>query len=77
MSRVHRQQQVECLAATDLPHHESIRPHAQRIAHELPEVDGTSPLDVRWTRLKTRHMPRLHRELCGVFDRDDPLIGGN
>ena len=60
--------QVEGLAAADLPHHDAVRSHAERVAHEGPDGHRAATLearraalqahDVRQTRAGARPRPR-------------------
>ena len=46
MSRVERSEHLAHLGATHLTHDETIGPHAQRLAHQGGEPDGTLTFDV-------------------------------
>ena len=77
MPRVERLEHVERLGAAHLPHHDPVRPHPQRVAHELPDADLAPPLEVRRPGLQAHHVALAKPQLGGVLDRHDPLLAGN
>ena len=74
---VHRLEHVERLGATRLTDDHPVGPHAQRVAHELADLDLALALDVRRTRLERADVLLREPELLGVLDRDDAVVVGN
>ena len=77
VSGVERLQHVERLGAAHLPHHDPVRPHPQRVRHQLPDRHLAAPLDVRRPRLQPHHVPLAQAQLGRVLDRHDPLLAGD
>ena len=71
---VHGLQHVERLGAAHLADDDAIRPHAQRVAHEVA-LRSTSPLPSMFggPRLEPHDVRLLQLQLRGVLDRDDAL----
>ena len=74
---VHRLEHVEGLAAADLADHDPVRPHAQRVAHQVADGDLALALDVRRPALQPHHVLLLELQLDGVLDGDDALVVGD
>src|SRR6185369_2026798 len=66
---------------TDLSHDDAVGPHAERVNHELTDVNRASAFYVGGTRFNARHVGLLQAQFRGVFNRDDALVvrdvGGN
>ena len=73
MPGVHRLEHVEDLGTADLADDDAVRPHPQRVAHEVPNRYAPTAFDVRRSRLERNDMLSLQTQLGGIFDRDDPL----
>ena len=71
--RVQRLQHVERLRSSHLADDDAVGPHAERVAHELPDGDLPPALDVRRAALEAQHVRLLESQLGGILDRDDPL----
>src|SRR2546430_5276052 len=74
---VHRLQHVERLSAAHLADDDAVRPHAQRVAHEVADGDLARPLDGGGFGLEADHMTLPRAELGGIHACDDALIPGN
>ncbi len=77
MARVHRLEHVERLGATRLPDDHAVGTHAERVAHELANLDLARAFDVRRPRLERAHMGLPEAKLLGVLDGDDALVLGD
>src|SRR2546430_15114778 len=77
MTGVHRLQHVESFAAATFADDDPVRAHAQRVAHEVADLDRALALNVRRTRLEPDDVPLPELQLGRVFDRYDPLIRRN
>jgi hypothetical protein len=73
VSRVHGLEHVENLVAANLPDDDPVRPHAERVSHELPLRHSSLALHVRGPRLQTHDVRLQELELGGILDRHDPL----
>src|SRR5207247_9402214 len=71
---VHRLEHVEGLAAANFAHDDPVRPHAQRVAHQVTDHDLASPLDVGRFRFETDHVHLSQAELGCVLAGDDALV---
>ncbi len=76
VTRVHRLEHVQGLAATHLTHHDAVRPHTQGVDDQLANAHRALPLDVRGTGLEPDHVPLLELQLRRVLNGDDPLVAG-
>ena len=70
---VERLEHVERLGPAHLAHDDPVRPHAQRVAHELADRDLAAPLQVGRARLEAHHVALAQAQLGGVLDGHDPL----
>ena len=77
VARVHRLEHVERLRAACLTDDHPVGPHAQRVAHELADLDLALALDVRRAGLERAHVLLREPELLGVLDRHDAVVVGN
>ena len=77
MTRVHRLEHVQGLAAAALADDDPVRPHAEAVAHELPDRDLPLSLQVRRPTLQGDHVLLLHLKLSRVLDGDDALAVRN
>lgn len=59
--------QIYHFGAPNLAHHEAIRSHSQGLAHEVPKVDRSAPLDVGRPRLQSNHVRVRRLEFRGVL----------
>ena len=73
VARRHRLEHVERLAAAHLADDQSVGPHPQRVAHELPDADLARALETRAARLQARDVRAIDAQLGGVLDGHDPL----
>ena len=74
MARVHRLEHVQGGTVANLTHDDSVRPHTERVPHEVADRDLAASLDVRRSCLEAENMRLVELELRRVFDRDDPLV---
>src|SRR5437773_4055366 len=74
---VHRLQHVERLSAAYLADDDAVRPHAQRVAHEVADGDLAMALDVGGFGLEADHMHLPQAELGGILAGHDALIRRN
>ena len=74
---VERLQHVDGLGAADLADDDPVRPHAQRVAHEVADRDLALALDVGRARLERDHVRLLQAQLGVVLDGDDALAVGH
>ena len=77
MSGVHRLEHIECLTSANFSQDDTVRPHAQRVLHQIPLRDLPLAFDVRRTRLEPHNVMLLELKLGRILDRDDPLMIGN
>ena len=77
VARVHRLQHVQRLGAATLAHHDPVRSHAQTVAHQVANRDGTSTFDVLWLRLQADDVDLAQAKLSRVLARDDAFGGGD
>src|SRR6185503_2460952 len=56
---------------------DAVRPHAQRVPHELPDTDLALALDILGPRFQPEDMTLVEPELRRVLDRDDALAVGD
>ena len=77
VARVHRLQHVQGLGPADLADDDPIRPHAQRIAHQIADRYLALALDVLGPRLQAQDVALVELELGCVLDRHDPLRVGD
>ena len=68
---IHGLHHVERLAAAHLANDDAIRPHAQRISHQIPLVDLAMTFDIGRTRFELNHVGLLQLQLGRILDRDD------
>ena len=54
---VHRLQHVQRFFAADLADDDAIRPHTQRVDHQVALLDRALALDVRRARFQPHHVP--------------------
>jgi hypothetical protein len=72
---VHGGQQVERFGASDLADEQPVGPHAQGVAHEIPDGDLADAVGRRRTALEADHVRSVETQFGGVLDGDDPLAG--
>ena len=65
MSGVHRLHHVQSFAASDLTDDDSVRPHAQRVAHQISLRHRTLSLDVGGP--SSPGAPRVLLQLCSAI----------
>ena len=70
----HRLEHVDDLGAAHLADHETIGPHAQRVAQQLADRHAARTFAVRGMGLQPHDVIGLELELGGVLDRDDTLV---
>ena len=71
---VHGLEHVEGLAAAALADDDAVRPHAQRVAHQVADRDCALALDVGRPGLELHHVVLLELQLGRVLDGDDALV---
>ena len=71
MAGVHRLQHVEGFGAAHLADDDAVRPHAQRVAHQVALVDLARALDVGRPRFQLDDVRLLQLQLGRVLDGDD------
>ena len=74
VSRKHRLDHVERLAAPHFADHDSIGPHPQRVANEIANGHLALPLHVGRSRLEADDVGLLESKLGGILDRFDALL---
>ncbi len=74
---VHGLHHVQRFRSAALADDNAVRPHTQRINHQVALVDGAGALDVHRPCFKPHHMPLLKLQLGGVLNSDDALLFGN
>ena len=74
---VHRLQHVERLFAAALADDDAIRPHAQRVAHEIALANLALALDVGRAGLQAADMRLLQLQFRRVLDGDEALAVRN
>jgi hypothetical protein len=74
VARVHRLEHVQRFATADLADHDAVGTHAERVSHQVADVDLAAALDVRRARLQRHDVVLAQLELCRVFDRHDALV---
>jgi hypothetical protein len=72
---VQRRQQIDDLGAANLADHDAIRPHPQRLPHQLAHRDFADPFDVGASCDQFDQMRMPGRQFGGIFDADDALVG--
>ena len=75
--RVHGLEHVERFGAANLADDDAIGSHAECIDDQFASGDAASPFDVRRSGLHPHDMFLIEDQFRGVFDRDDPFVGGN
>ncbi len=76
MPRIHCLQHIERFAATTLADDDAVRPHAERISHQIANGDGTSALNIRGSGLKPNDMILGESQFGGIFNRDNAICCG-
>ena len=61
-------------SAAALTDDDAVGPHAQRVDHQVADVDGAVPFDVGRPGFHARHVRLAQPQFGGVFDGDDPLV---
>ncbi|MNV51303.1 hypothetical protein D3C71_1433480 [compost metagenome] len=77
MPGVHGRQHVKSFGPPALADDNAVGPHAQRIAHQLADIDMPSALLVGGPRLQCHQVIMVQPQLGRVFDGDDPLTVRN
>ncbi len=72
---VHRLHHVERFGAANLPDNDPVRPHSQRVAHQIALTDLPASFDIGRAGLQGEDMGLLQLEFGGVLDGDDALAG--
>lgn len=72
---VQRSQEFADLGTAALPHDQSIRPHAQCLADQLAEVEGTASFQIAVPRFQGDYVGMDRVQFGGVFDEHKPLFG--
>ena len=73
MARIHGLKHVQRLAGTHLADDDAIRPHTQRIAHQITDGHGPAAFDVLGTGFQCHHMLLLQAQLRRVLNGHDPF----
>ena len=76
MAGVHGADQVEGLGTPHLTKDDPVGPEPKRRPEQRPHGYLTGPLGVGWPSFETHHMA-FEGQLCGIFDRHHPLLGGD
>ena len=74
---VERGKKIDDLGTPDLADDESVRPHPQRLAHQLAQVHLPSSLDVGLPGLEPHNVRVGGSQLAGVLDEHDAFLGGD
>jgi len=72
---IQRLEQLDHLTASYFSHHESVRPHAQRLPDEVTQGDSPGAVEVGRPRLQAYDVWMIRAKFGGVFDENDPLRG--
>ena len=70
---VHGLEHVQRLGPAALAHDDAVGPHAQGVAHQVPDGDGALALDIGRPRFEPHHMRLVEFQFRGVFDGDDAV----
>ena len=73
VARVQCREQVDDLRAAHLAHDDPVRPHAQRLPHEVAQRHRAGALDVRRPRLEPHHVRVVGVELGAVLHHHDAV----
>src|SRR5262249_19370203 len=73
VTRGHRLDQVERLAASNFSDDDAVGPEAERRAEQVADGDFAAALRIRRTRFELADVCALELELARVFDDDDAL----
>jgi hypothetical protein len=74
MARIQSVEQDGDLRSPDLSHDQPVRPHPQRLAHQVVQGDAPGPLLVGRPRLQAHHVGVAGAQLGGVLHEHDPLV---
>ena len=74
---VHRLQHVEGRGVADLTDDDAVGAHAQRVPHQVADLDLALALDVGRAGLEPQHVVLVQLQLGGVLDGDDALVVGD
>lgn len=69
---IHRSEKVDDLGAANLTHHESVRPHAQRLPDQLPHRHLADAFDVGGACHQPHDVWMRGSEFGCIFDTHDP-----
>src|SRR5207237_1113770 len=71
---VHGLEHVQGFATAHLTHDDAVRPHAERVAHQVPDGDLAGSFAVGGTCLQADDVLLMKLELDGILDGDDALV---
>ena len=74
---VQRGEQIDHLGAADLADHDPVRPHPQRLPHQVAHRHLADALDVGAARDELHQVRMPRGQFGGVLDADDALVGGH
>ena len=77
MTGVHGLQHVERLRTTAFSDDDPVWPHAERVAHEVPDTDFAGPLCIGRASLEGHDVLTLNLQFRRFFDRDQALTVGD
>ena len=76
MPGVHRLQHVKRFTASDFPHDDPVRPHAQSVGHEIARCDAPQAFDIRRPRFHAHDMLLVEDQFRCIFNRHNPFLVG-
>src|SRR5690606_8356003 len=76
MAGVHGGQHVKRLAATTFAHNDAVWPHAQRVAHQVANLNGAPAFKTGRTCFERYKVRVIELQLGGILDSNDSFTLG-